>query len=143
MVTRLEDARLKFEINSTDQDGGVQVFIDAEEWKSMSIFDPNGNRIFSTQTRGRLARFGGSELFLESGEPPFSELPLPQAAEAVAGGCLQVPWHRGGRADVPRLGTADTPPSRRPEAGVSGRELGATEAEGHGDALAAGPGTGG
>jgi hypothetical protein len=75
-VVTLEDARLKFEINSTDQDGGVQVFIDAEEWKTMSIFDPQGNRIFSTETRGRLARFGGSELFLESGEPPFSELPL-------------------------------------------------------------------
>ena len=72
----LEDARLKFEINATDQDGGVQAFIDAEEWKTMSIFDPQGNRIFSTQTAGRLARFGGSELFLESGEPPFSELPL-------------------------------------------------------------------
>ena len=75
-VVPLEDARLKFEINSTDRDGGVQVFIDAEEWKTMSIFDPQGNRIFSTETRGRLARFGGSELFLESGEPPFSELPL-------------------------------------------------------------------
>ena len=35
-VVTLEDARLKFEINSTDQDGGVQVFIDAEEWKTMS-----------------------------------------------------------------------------------------------------------
>jgi hypothetical protein len=78
VVTHLEDARLKFEINSTDHDGGVQVYIDAEEWKTMSIFDPQGNRIFSTQTRGRLARFGGSELFLESGEPPFSELPLRQ-----------------------------------------------------------------
>ena len=75
-VVRLEDARLKFEINSTDRDGGVQVFIDAEEWKTMSIFDPQGKQIFSTATRGRLARFGGSELFLESGEPPFSELPL-------------------------------------------------------------------
>ena len=75
-VVTLEDARLKFEINSTDHDGGVQVFIDAEEWKTMSIFDPEGNQIFSTQTSGRLARFGGSELFLESGEPPFAELPL-------------------------------------------------------------------
>jgi hypothetical protein len=76
VVIPLEDARLKFEINATDQDGGVQVFIDAEEWKTMSIFDPGGHRIFSTETRGRLARFGGSELFLESGEPPFAELPL-------------------------------------------------------------------
>jgi hypothetical protein len=77
-VVRVEDARLKFEINSTDHDGGVQVFIDAEEWKTMSIFDPGGRRIFSTKTSGRLARFGGSELFLESGEPPFAELPLPR-----------------------------------------------------------------
>ena len=75
-VTQLEDARLKFEINATDGDGGVQVFVDGEEWQTMSIFDPGGHRIFSTETRGRLARFGGSELFLESGEPPFSELPL-------------------------------------------------------------------
>ena len=60
-VVTLEDARLKFEINSTDQDGGVQVFIDAEEWKTMSIFDPQGNRIFSTQTSrqtGQVRRFG-------------------------------------------------------------------------------------
>ena len=78
---QLEDARLKFEINATDGDGGVQVFIDAEEWRTMSIFDPQGHRIFSTETRGRLARFGGSELFLESGEPPFSELPLHELLE--------------------------------------------------------------
>jgi hypothetical protein len=80
-VIRLEDARLKFEINATDRDGGVQVFIDAEEWTTMSIFDPRGTRIFSTETGGRLARFGGSELFLESGEPPFSELPLNKLLE--------------------------------------------------------------
>ena len=89
VVTHLEDARLKFEINSTDHDGGVQVFIDAEEWKSMSIFDPQGNRIFSTQTRGRLARFGGSELFLESGEPPFSELPLRELLRQWPAGVYQ------------------------------------------------------
>ncbi|MFC7494274.1 MULTISPECIES: hypothetical protein [unclassified Nocardioides] len=77
-VVRLEDARLKFEINSTDRDGGVQVLIDAEAWRTMSIFDPGGHRIFSTQTSGRLGRFGGSELFLESGEPPFAKLPLPR-----------------------------------------------------------------
>jgi hypothetical protein len=89
VVTTLEDARLKFEINSTDHDGGVQVFIDAEEWTTMSIFDPQGNRIFSTQTRGRLARFGGSELFLESGEPPFSELPLSKLLKQWPAGVYQ------------------------------------------------------
>jgi hypothetical protein len=75
-IVQLKDARLKFEINATDEDGGVQVFIDADDWRTMSIFDPNGNRIFKSDAMGRLGKHGGTELFLESGEPPFSELPL-------------------------------------------------------------------
>ena len=50
-VVRIEDARLKFEINATDRDGGVQVFLDAEQWKRMSIFDPKGCKIFTTRPR--------------------------------------------------------------------------------------------
>jgi hypothetical protein len=72
----VKDARLKFEINATDGDGGVQVFLDADAWRRMSIFDPGGRRIFTTAAEGRMARQGGTELFLESAEPPFSELPL-------------------------------------------------------------------
>lgn len=75
-VIRLKDARLKFEINATDGDGGVQVFIDAEPWRTMSIFDPTGRKIFISTTKGRLTKQGGTELFLESGEPPFTEVPL-------------------------------------------------------------------
>src|SRR5262245_57222149 len=75
-VVKIEDARLKFEINATDHDGGVQVFLDAEQWKRMSIFDPKGRRIFTTETRGIMGKQGGSELFLESGEPTFKDLPL-------------------------------------------------------------------
>jgi hypothetical protein len=77
-VVRIEDARLKFEINATDRDGGVQVFLDAEQWKRMSIYDPKGHRIFTTVTKGIMGKQGGSELFLESGEPTFKDLPLPQ-----------------------------------------------------------------
>ena len=75
-VVQLKDARLKFEINATDRDGGVQVFIDAEQWKTMSVFDPKGRRIFTSATEGRMGKQGGTELFLESAEPPFSELPV-------------------------------------------------------------------
>jgi hypothetical protein len=75
-VVKIADARLKFEINATDHDGGVQVFLDADQWKRMSIFDPNGRRIFTTVTDGIMAKQGGTELFLESGEPTFDELPL-------------------------------------------------------------------
>lgn len=77
-VVKLKDARLKFEINATDGDGRVQVFIDADSWKTMSILDPRGRRIFSSTTEGRMAKQGGTELFLESAEPPFSELPIEQ-----------------------------------------------------------------
>jgi hypothetical protein len=75
-VIPIKDARLKIELNSTDQDAGVQVFIDADPWKTMNIFDPYGRLIFKSIARGRFAKQGGTELFLESGEPNFSEVPL-------------------------------------------------------------------
>jgi hypothetical protein len=80
-TVKVKDARLKFEINATDRDGGVQVFLDADSWKRMSIFDPAGRRIFTTATEGRMARQGGTELFLESAEPRFGELPLARLLE--------------------------------------------------------------
>ncbi|MFN0106639.1 MAG: fibronectin type III domain-containing protein [Bryobacteraceae bacterium] len=75
-VVPLKDARIKIELNSTDSDAGIQVFIDAEPWNSMEIFDPSGRKIFTATTRGSLTKQGGTELFLESGEPNFSEVPL-------------------------------------------------------------------
>lgn len=80
-VVEIADARLKFEINATDGDGGVQLFLDAEPWKRMSIFDQNGRRIFTAVTKGIMAKQGGTELFLESAEPTFDELPLEELLE--------------------------------------------------------------
>ena len=85
-VVKIADARLKFEINATDHDGGVQVFLDAEPWKRMSIFDPDGRRIFTTVTDGVMTKQGGTELFLESGEPTFDELPLDRLLDRWAAG---------------------------------------------------------
>jgi hypothetical protein len=80
-VVEIDDARLKFEINATDGDGGVQLFLDAEQWKRMSIFDQKGRKIFTAATKGIMARQGGTELFLESAEPTFDELPLAELLE--------------------------------------------------------------
>jgi len=80
-VVKIADARLKFEINATDLDGGIQVFLDADQWKRMSIFDPDGRRIFTTITDGVMAKQGGTELFLESAEPSFDDMPLDQLLE--------------------------------------------------------------
>ena len=75
-IVKLKDARLKIELNATDGDAGIQVFIDSDPWKSMDIYDPYGRLIFRSITRGRFAKQGGTELFLESAEPNFSQLPL-------------------------------------------------------------------
>lgn len=77
-IVEMGDARLKFEVNETDGDGGVQAFIDADAWIAMSIFDPGGRQIFTSRMGGRMAEQGGTELFLESAEPPFGDLPLDQ-----------------------------------------------------------------
>ncbi len=70
----LDDARLKIEFNDTDGDAGIQVFIDADPWKSMEILDTRGRRLFKATTKGAFGKQGGTELFMESGEPSFDEL---------------------------------------------------------------------
>ena len=88
-ILPLKDARLKIELNATDKDAGVQVFLDADPWQSMDIYDPYGVRIFRSVTRGRLGRQGGTELFLESAEPNFSELTLEKFLERFPEGEYQ------------------------------------------------------
>lgn len=76
VVVEIDDARLKIELNATDDDAGIQVFLDADPWKSIEIFDPKGRKMFRSVTRGRFGLQGGTELFLESAEPTFDDLPL-------------------------------------------------------------------
>jgi hypothetical protein len=73
---RLEEATMIIEINSTDRDAGIQVFLDGEPWSEMAAFAPDGRKILDVDAAGRLNRFGLTELFSESHEPEFSELPL-------------------------------------------------------------------
>ena len=75
-VVPLKDARLKIEFNATDRDVGVQLFIDADPWKSMDVYDPWGRLVFRATARGSVAKQGGTELFLESGEPSLDDVPL-------------------------------------------------------------------
>ena len=70
------DAKIIFETNATDGDAGIQIFLDAEPWKVIKIFGPNGQQIFEVQGKAQLESFGLTELFSESNEPPFEEFPL-------------------------------------------------------------------
>jgi hypothetical protein len=73
---RLADAAMIVEVNATDGDAGLQVFLDGDPWRSMRVFAPNGRRIVDVSTKGRLERYGLTELFSESSEPPFDRFPL-------------------------------------------------------------------
>ena len=74
--TPFEAAKIIIEFNSTDQDVGIQLSIDAEAWKTVSVLDPNGNKIFTANPKGAFKPFGGSELFLEGDEPSLDDVPL-------------------------------------------------------------------
>ena len=74
--TRLAAATLIIEVNGTDGDAGLQFFLDGEPWNSMTISDPIGNVVVDVDAEGRLRDWGLTELFSESNEPPFSEVPL-------------------------------------------------------------------
>jgi hypothetical protein len=73
---RLAAATLIIEVNGTDGDAGLQFFLDGDPWNSMKISDPNGKVVADVDAEGRLKNWGLTELFSESNEPPFSEVPL-------------------------------------------------------------------
>jgi Fibronectin type III domain len=72
-----EDARIRIEVNATDGDSGLHILLDADEgWRWVHIFDPKGRMIFHVAGGGSIRKTGLTELFLESAEPGFDELPL-------------------------------------------------------------------
>ncbi|MGH9464056.1 MAG: fibronectin type III domain-containing protein [Thermoanaerobaculia bacterium] len=75
-AVRLDESRIIIELNSTDQDVGIQIFLDGEHWKRLKVFDPDGNKIFDVKGKGSVGALGVTELFMESEEPSLEDLPL-------------------------------------------------------------------
>jgi hypothetical protein len=75
-TVRLDKATMIVEVNATDGDAGLQVFLDGEPWRRMTLAAPNGRQILAVNTRTKLRNYGLTELFSESSEPPFDEFPL-------------------------------------------------------------------
>jgi hypothetical protein len=71
-----KSATLIVEINDTDGDAGLQIFLDHDAWRAISITRPDGTRIVDFRTESELTNYGLTELFSESSEPPFTEVPL-------------------------------------------------------------------
>jgi hypothetical protein len=70
------DAKILIEVNATDGDAGIQVFLDGEGWEKAKVVSPNGNGIFEVKGKGGVGEQGVTELFFESAEPSFEDLPL-------------------------------------------------------------------
>lgn len=69
-------ALLRVEINSTDEDAGLQIDLDHEPWSSLSLTAPDGTKLLDVVNHGVLEGYGLTELFSESSEPSFDVFPL-------------------------------------------------------------------
>ncbi len=68
---KLSDAFIRFEINDTDGDAGVHLFLDGEGWDTMQLTAPNGDVLLNIAGEGSVGMQGMTELFFESAEPSF------------------------------------------------------------------------
>ncbi|MGQ0641022.1 MAG: hypothetical protein ACT4P6_09685 [Gemmatimonadaceae bacterium] len=66
--------KLFLEFNSTDNDLGVQLLLDGNDWERIEGSDPRGRQIVEVETGGRLRQLGLTELFWESAEPSPEEV---------------------------------------------------------------------
>lgn len=78
------------ELNDTDGDLGLHTFIDGEPWKRVAIEGPNGRDLFKVYVKGRLRRQGINEVFFESAEPGFDELPPEKFLQRFPEGIYEV-----------------------------------------------------
>ena len=73
-------AKMIIEFNSSANEGvgdvGVQVLLDGEPWKLVSMKRPDGLIILNILSSGSLRKQGLTELFFESSEPSLDEVPL-------------------------------------------------------------------
>ena len=67
------DAQIFFELNATANDAGIQVFLDAEDWKRVAISDERGRDLVAIDTGGGMRDLGLTELRFEGAEPDPSE----------------------------------------------------------------------
>lgn len=68
------DAEVFFEFNTTDNDLGFQVLLDAEGWNRVVIAGSGSSKVVQISAKGPLAELGITELRFESAEPSPAEV---------------------------------------------------------------------
>ncbi len=77
---KLADTAIYIEINETDGDAGIHVFLDGVGWDTMQMTGPNGVE-FSVLAENSVGLQGITEFFFESAEPSFEEQTLEELLE--------------------------------------------------------------
>lgn len=67
-------AQVFIEYNASAQDAGIQVFLDAEAWRRVAIFDERGRDLLEIEASGGMKQLGLTELRFEGAEPDPSEV---------------------------------------------------------------------
>jgi len=80
-IIEFSDTRIIIELNATDDDSGIQMFVDGEGWRKLVVYDPRSRNVLSVKGRGGVGQTGLTELFFESAEPGFDDLPLDEFLE--------------------------------------------------------------
>jgi hypothetical protein len=94
-AAELEEAQLYLELNDTDGDLGIHALVDGGPYTRLEIEDPRGRTILQITAQGRLARQGLTELFFESAEPDFDELPPQQFFQRFPEGIYEIDAEQG------------------------------------------------
>ena len=53
-----DEAKIIIEVNATDGDAGIQIFMDGEGWSQMTVTDPSGRRQLELTQQLRRGRVG-------------------------------------------------------------------------------------
>ena len=82
-----DDAELFFEFNTTDNDLGLQLFVDNDGWNRLGLQDADGEKALMIKASGELGDLGITELRFESSEPSPGEVlnAFPAGEYRVAG----------------------------------------------------------
>ena len=81
----LKEAKLNIEHNATDLDTGFQGFIDSDGWSCLDVTGPDGV-VLTLIGGGALGELGLTELFFESVEPEWVDVPLDEILSALPEG---------------------------------------------------------
>jgi hypothetical protein len=83
-------ADIFLELNDTDGDLGIHALIDGEPWRVLAIESPDEREKLRVTASGTLRQHGLTELFFESAEPSFDELPPAQFFQRFPAGEWEV-----------------------------------------------------